>query len=129
MFETTMRGLLLRWLLYALALWVTSWLIQGIEVSNPLSLLLASLVLGVLNAVIRPIVILLTLPLTILTLGLFIFVINAFLLLLTSSVVAGFEVHGFGAAFVGAIILSIVSWALNALVNDQGRLEFLRIRF
>src|SRR6266852_1356258 len=84
--------------------------------------LLAGLVLALINAVVRPILKVLTLPLTLLTLGLFLFVLNAFCLWLTSAIVPGFDVHGFWAAFLGALLISVVSWALTVFVSDGGRL-------
>jgi putative membrane protein len=84
--------------------------------------LLAGLVLALVNAVVRPILKLITLPLTLLTLGLFLFVLNAFCLWLTSAVVPGFDIHGFRAAFLGALLITVVSWALTAFVSDSGRL-------
>ncbi len=84
--------------------------------------LLAGLVLALVNAVVRPVLKLITLPLTLLTLGLFLFVLNAFCLWLTSAVVPGFDIHGFRAAFLGALLISVVSWALTVFVNDSGRL-------
>ncbi len=84
--------------------------------------LLAGLVLALINAVVRPILKVLTLPLTLLTLGLFLFVLNAFCLWLTSAIVPGFDVHGFWAAFLGALLISVVSWALTVFVSDSGRL-------
>jgi putative membrane protein len=84
--------------------------------------LLAGLVLALVNAVVRPVLKVLTLPLTLLTLGLFLFVLNAFCLWLTSAIVPGFDVQGFWAAFLGALLISVVSWALTVFVNDSGRL-------
>ena len=84
--------------------------------------LLAGLVLVLVNAVVRPVLRRLTMPLTILTLGLFVFVLNAFCLWLTSVIVPGFVVHGFRAAFLGALLISVVSWALTVFVSDGGRL-------
>src|SRR5207249_4296051 len=84
--------------------------------------LLAGLVLALINAIVRPILKLITLPLTLLTLGLFLFVLNAFCLWLTSAVVPGFDIHGFRAAFLGALLISVVSWALTVFVSDSGRL-------
>ena len=84
--------------------------------------LLAGLVLALINAVVRPVLKVLTLPLTLLTLGLFLFVLNGFCLWLTSAIVPGFDVHGFRAAFLGALLISVVSWALTVFVSDNGRL-------
>ena len=83
--------------------------------------LLAGLVLALINAVVRPVLKIITLPLTLLTLGLFLFVLNAFCLWLTSALVPGFDVTGFRAAFLGALLITIVSWALTAFVSDTGR--------
>ena len=85
--------------------------------------LLAGLVLALINAVVRPVLKIITLPLTLLTLGLFLFVLNAFCLWLTSAVVPGFDVHGFRAAFLGAFLITIVSWALTVFLTDNGRIS------
>ena len=114
-------GFLLRVLINAAALWVAASLIPGIELVGLGPTLLAALVLGLINAIVRPVLIFLTLPITLLTLGLFIFVLNAFCLWLTSRLVPGFDVHGFAAAFFGALVISAVSWLLTAFVSDTGR--------
>jgi len=114
-------GFLLRLIVNAAALWVAAQLVPGIVVTGFTPLLLAALVLGLINAIVRPILLVLTLPLTLLTLGLFIFVLNAFCLWLTSSLVPGFVVQTFGAALLGALVVSIVSWLLTAFVSDGGR--------
>ena len=114
-------GFLLRVLINAAAIWVAASVIPGIDLGGLGPALLAALVLGVINAIVRPILIFLTLPITLVTLGLFIFVLNAFCLWLTSRLVPGFEVHGFGAAFLGALVISAVSWILTAFVSDTGR--------
>jgi putative membrane protein len=85
--------------------------------------LLAGLVLALINAVVRPVLKVVTLPLTLLTLGLFLFVLNAFCLWLTSAVVPGFDVHGFRAAFLGALLITLVSWALTVFLTDSGRIS------
>ena len=113
-----MRGLLLRFIVIALALAVTSQIVSGFELHGVGGLITAALVLGVLNAVIRPILIILTLPINLLTLGLFTFVINAGLLVLTAKLVKNFDIHGFGPALIGAVVLAIVSALLNWLVKD-----------
>lgn len=114
-----MRGMALRWFLNALALLFTAWLIPGLEVNGILAALVAALVLGIVNAVIRPLVLFFTLPLNILTLGLFTLVINAMMLLIVNAVVEGFKVSGFVAAFFGSIILTLVSGLLSAIVLDH----------
>ena len=114
-----MRGLALRWLLNALALLFTAWIMPGITITGFGAALIAALVLGIVNAIIRPVVLFFTLPLNILTLGLFTLVINAGMLLIAKSVVHGFAVSGFGAAFFGSIVLTIISGILSAVVLDH----------
>lgn len=122
--------LLLRLLVNAVALLVAAWLMPGIYLSAAkgtatphdwLTLVIVALIFGVVNVVIRPIVLLLTLPLTIITLGLFTFVVNALMLILTSWIAEGmglgFRVNGFWAAFLGALIISVVSFVLSRLVR------------
>ncbi|MGI6225821.1 MAG: phage holin family protein [Peptococcales bacterium] len=113
-----MKGWVVRWILNGLALLVTSSLIAGIEVNGFLAALFAALVLGIVNAIIRPIIIFLTLPLNLVTLGLFTLIINGFMLKITSTVVNGFSVKGFWAATIGALLLALISSVLNALVKD-----------
>ena len=111
--------LLLVWLINAVALMAVAYLLPGIAVSDFVTALVAALVLGLVNAVIRPILILLTLPTTLLTLGLFIFLINGLLFWFVGSFIAGFVVSGFWWGVGGAIAYSIVSWALSALLLPQ----------
>jgi putative membrane protein len=108
--------LLLVWLINAVALVAVAYLLPGIAVSSFAVALIAALVLGLVNAVIRPVLIVLTLPATLLTLGLFIFAINGLLFWLVGSFVTGFVVAGFWWGVLGAIAYSIVSWALSALL-------------
>lgn len=108
--------LLLVWLLNALALIAVAYLMPSVSVANFASALIAALVLGLVNAIIRPVLVLLTLPVTVLTLGLFIFVINGLLFWAVGSLLAGFAVAGFWAAVLGALLFSLISWALSALV-------------
>ena len=110
--------LLLRWLINALAVLLAAYVIPGIAVSGFYAALIVALVLGILNALVRPLLILLTLPINILTLGLFTFVINALLLWFVGSVVKGFTVDGFGAAFWGALLIWCVSWLTNSLLKS-----------
>ena len=114
-----MRGILIRWLILTAAILSAAYLLEGIEVRDFLSAFLAAAVLGILNAFFRPVLILLTLPINILSLGLFTFVINAFLLKLASGVIPGFEVHGFWTALFGALIITLVSSLLNALIRKE----------
>ncbi|MFZ7101310.1 MAG: phage holin family protein [Peptococcaceae bacterium] len=113
-----MKGWVVRWILNGAALIFTSFIIGGIAVHGILAALFAALVLGIVNAIIRPVIIFLTLPINLLTLGLFTLIINGFMLKITGTVVNGFDVHGFWAATIGAIILSLISSILNALVTD-----------
>ncbi len=108
--------LLLVWLINAVALLAVAYLLPGIAVAGFVTALIAALVLGLVNAVIRPLLILLTLPVTLVTLGLFIFVINGLLFWFVGSFVTGFVVSGFWWGVLGAIAYSIVSWALSALL-------------
>jgi putative membrane protein len=108
--------LLLVWLINAVALVAVAYLLPGIAVSNFVTALIAALVLGLVNAVIRPILILLTLPVTLLTLGLFIFVINGLMFWLVGSFIEGFVVSGLWWGIAGAVVYSIISWALSALL-------------
>jgi putative membrane protein len=105
--------LLLHWVLSALAVWIVAHVVPGISVSGPVAALIAALVIGLVNATLGFVLKILTFPLTLLTLGLFWFVINALMLELTAYLVHGFQVRGFEAAFLGAIVLSVVSAMLQ----------------
>ena len=124
-----MKGLLLRWLVLCVAIMVAAYLFPGIRVTRMYDVKLfdGALVLGFLNAFFRPILILLTLPINVLTLGLFTFVINAFLLMMTSGVTGGLVVDGFGSALLGSLIISVVSWLLSSFINDQGQVQSVKI--
>lgn len=122
-----MRGLVIRWLTTAFALWLTSLVVQGIEVDGILPLFFAAVVLGIFNAVLRPFVLFVTFPINLLTLGLFTWVINGAMLKLTGDVVRGFSVHGFWSAVLGALLLSVFSFALNLFVSDAGHIEYLYV--
>ena len=123
-----MRGLALRWLTLTGAILLASYLLGGIKVSGFFSALGAAAMLGILNAFFRPVALLLTLPLNILTFGLFTFVINAVMLKMASGVISGFEVHGFWTAVFGALLISLVSWALNTLISENGRVDIINFR-
>ena len=114
-------GFLIRVLVNALAILAAAYILPGIEVSGGLAVLAAGLVLALINAVVRPVLIFLTLPFTLVTLGLFLFVLNAFCLWLTSWLVTGFEVHGFWPAVFGAMLVSVVSWVVNGFLSDRGQ--------
>jgi putative membrane protein len=122
-----MVGLLIRWLVTAVALWLTSQIVSGIRADGFWPLFFAAIVLGILNALLRPLVLLITLPINFLSFGLFTFVINGLMLKLTGSIVGGFSVEGFWAAVGGAFLLSFFSFLLNLFINDRGRIEYLYI--
>jgi len=105
--------LLLRWLLNALTIIAIAFYLPGVEVSGLYAALVTALILGLVNAIIRPVLFVLTLPINLLTLGLFTFVLNGLLFWFVGTVVKGFEVAGFWPAFMGALILSLVSWLLG----------------
>jgi len=112
-------NILFKWLVLTASIMTTSYLIDGIQVANISSAFLAAAVLGILNVFLRPIAIILTLPVNILSLGLFTFAINALMLLITSQTISGFKVHGFWAAVIGSFIISIISWVINTLVRKK----------
>jgi putative membrane protein len=119
-------GLIIRWLSVTAAIILASYVLDGIKIHNLFSAFFAAVALGILNALFRPILILLTLPINILTLGLFTFLINALMLKMASGIIPGFEVHGFWTAILGSLIISVISWILNAFVKDRGRAEVAR---
>lgn len=112
---------LLRLLLNAVAIMAAAWLVPGVSLTGLWPALLAGALLGLVNASIRPVLILLTLPFTLLTLGLFIFVVNAICFGLTAALVPGFDLSGFGAALLGALVVTLVSWVLNAVLGERTR--------
>jgi len=114
-------GFLLRVVVNTLAILVATAVVPGIEARGFLTIVGAGLVLGLINAVVRPVLLIVTFPLTLVTLGLFLFVLNAFCLWLTGALVKGFEIRGFWPALWGSLIVSAVSWVLNAFLSDQGR--------
>jgi putative membrane protein len=110
-----MTRFILRVLIAALGLWLATEWVDGIFVRSPVTLILAALLLGIVNAIVKPIAVLLTLPFTLLTLGLFLLVINAAMLGLVAAFLPGMGISGFWAAFWAAIIVSVVSWIGNAM--------------
>lgn len=113
--------LILRWLLNALALMAVVYLYPGVEVAGFFPALIAALVLGLVNAIIRPILIILTLPINILTLGLFTFVINALLFWFVAEIIKGFTVSGFMAALIGSVLYSLITLLTSWLVFSKRR--------
>jgi|AP12_2_1047962.scaffolds.fasta_scaffold00476_2 putative membrane protein len=120
-----MNGIIIRWLTLTAAIVFTSYLLDGIHISGFLSALLAAAMLGILNAFFRPIALLLTLPINILSLGFFTFVINALMLKMASGIITGFDVTGFWSAIFGSLLISAISWLLNSFINDRGTVTFL----
>jgi putative membrane protein len=118
-------GFLLRIVVYTLALLLAAHVVPGIRLESLVSAVVAALALGLVNAVVRPVLVVLTFPITLLTLGLFLLVLNAFCLWLVSVLVSGFHVAGFWPAFWGALLVSVVSWILTALISDSGRVRMI----
>jgi len=118
-----MVGFLLRAAISALGLWVASLLLSGIRFESTAKLAIAAVLLGVINAVVRPIAFILTLPLTLVTLGLFLFVLNAAMVGLVARLVPGFTISGFWTAMGAAVIVGLVSWLGSSLIGSKGRLE------
>ncbi|MDP2923176.1 MAG: phage holin family protein [Candidatus Omnitrophota bacterium] len=114
-----MKGILLKWLINSFAILVVTYTVRGIEISNLTVVVVVAFVLGIINAVLRPFLILITLPINILTLGLLTFFINGFLLFLVSKIVKGFIITGFWPAFFGALLFSTISFLLNLLINKD----------
>ena len=121
-------GFVIRVVVYTLALLVAAHVVPGIGLAGLGSALAAGVVLGIINAVVRPILVVLTFPITLLTLGLFLLVLNAFCLKLVSFFVGGFQVAGWWPAFWGALLVSVVSWILTALISDSGRVKVISRR-
>jgi putative membrane protein len=114
--------LVIRVLINTAAILLAAYVVPGLAVRDLTTALIAGLVLGLINAIVRPVLVILTFPITLVTLGLFLLVLNAFCLWLASRLVPGFEVQGFWAAVLGALIISAVSWLVSALVSDAARL-------
>jgi putative membrane protein len=123
-----MPGILIRWLTTTAAILVTAYLLDGIQVSSFLSAVFASAILGILNAFFRPIAIVLTLPINILSLGLFTFIINALMLKMASGIIPGFDVYGFWTAIFGSLLISIISWLLNSFISERGTLASIHMK-
>ena len=112
-------GFLIHWAIVAAALWVAAYLIPGVIVQSGTALLVAAIVLGLVNALVRPVLTILTLPITILTLGLFYLVVNGIAFGLAAAIVPGFDVAGFGSAILGALVVSLISWVLSGLFTSK----------
>ena len=123
-----MRGFLLRLLVGALGLWLASELVPGVEVHGAWTLLGAALLLGIVNAVVRPLLVILTLPITVLTLGLFLLIINAATLGLVARMLDNFTIAGFWPAVLGAIVVSVTGWLASCFSGPRGRIEGIVVR-
>jgi putative membrane protein len=118
-----MIGFLFRAAIAALGLWLATRWVSGIAINTPTTLVLAALLLGVVNAVVRPIAVVLTFPFTVLTLGLFLLVVNALMLLLVALFLPGFSINGFWAAFLAALIVTLTGWIGSMLIGPRGKFE------
>ena len=116
-------GFGVRLLVGGLGLWLASELVPGISVRDDWTLLGAAILLGIVNAIVRPVLVVLTLPITVLTLGLFLLVINAGMLGLVASLFQGFTIAGFGSALLGALVISITGWLASWFIRPRGRVE------
>ena len=123
-----MTGLLARVLITAFGLWLADMLLDGIRFDGAVPLFLAALLLGIANAIIRPIILLLTLPITLVTLGLFILVINGAMVLLVARVMPSFHTAGLSVAIIASVIVGITGWLANGFVGSRGRIEIFRVR-
>ena len=123
-----MNGFLVRMLITAISLWLAALVVPGMDLQGLGTVLGAALLLGIVNAFVRPVVILLTLPLTILTLGLFLLVVNAMMLGLVSIMFQGFTLGGFWSAIFGAIFVSFFGWLASAFIGESGRYEVIVMR-
>ncbi len=123
-----MPGILIRWLTTTAAIVATAYLLDGIQVSGFFPAVFAAAVLGILNAFFRPIALLLTLPINILSLGLFTFIINALMLKMASGIIPGFDVYGFWTAISGSFLISVISWLLNSFISEQGTVTSINVK-
>jgi putative membrane protein len=123
-----MPGILIRWLTTTAAIVATAYLLDGIQVSGFFPAVFAAAVLGILNAFFRPIALLLTLPINILSLGLFTFIINALMLKMASGLIPGFDVYGFWTAIFGSFLISVISWLLNSFISEQGTVTSINVK-
>jgi len=118
-----MTGFFFRLVITALGLWAAATVVPGVRIDGWGNLVVAALLLGIVNAVIRPIILILTLPLTVLTLGLFILVVNGISLALVAWLMPSFSLSGLGAAILGSIVVGLTSWLASAFVGGSGRIE------
>jgi putative membrane protein len=123
-----MEGFLIRAVVVGIGLWLASKIVPGVEFNSTGTLIAAALLLGIVNAFVRPIIVILTLPITLLTLGLFLLVINALMILLVAWFLPGFMVAGFWSAIGAAIVVSLTSWVMSGWIGPRGRIEVMTLR-
>jgi len=121
-------GIFIRWLVLTGSIMAASYLMDGIHVNGFSSAFFAAAILGILNAFFRPVLFILTLPINIMTLGLFTFVLNAILLMMVSGVIPGFEVYGFWSAVFGSLLISLVSWLLTSFISKRGKVQYIDLK-
>lgn len=123
-----MPGFWVRLFITACGLLLANWMLDGFHLGGPLSLFFAALILGIVNAIVRPVLLILTLPITVLTLGLFLLVLNGAMLGLAALLVPGFVIQGFWTALLGAIIVSLTGMVANWFIGPKGRVEVIVVR-
>ncbi len=123
-----MIGFLIRAVVVAIGLWLASHIVSGVHILSTESLIAAALLLGIVNAIVRPILVILTFPITLLTLGLFLLVINGLMIELVSHFLSGFVVDGLWPAILTAIVVSLTSWVMSSFVGPRGRIEIVTVR-
>src|SRR3954447_19538234 len=123
-----MTGFVLRVAIVALGLWLATQILPGLYFASATTLLVAALLLGIVNAIVRPIAVILTLPLTLLTLGLFLLVVNAAMLGLVALLLSGFQINGFWTAVGASLIVSLTGWVASGLIGNNGKIEVMRSR-
>ena len=123
-----MRGFLARLFITAFGLWIADMLLRGVHFDGLGALWLAALLLGIVNAIVRPVLIVLTLPLTLVTLGLFVFVVNGAMVLLVSRLMSAFHVEGLWTAILASVVVGLTGWAANAFVGNRGTVDVWKAR-
>jgi len=122
------QGFLVRSGISAIGLWIAAKLLTGVSFESDATLLLAAVLLGAVNAVVRPLVVILTFPITVLTLGAFLLVVNAAMLALVAALLDGFELRSFGSALMGSLIVGFTGWIASWWIGPRGRVEVLVVR-
>jgi putative membrane protein len=123
-----MHGFFIRWLVLGFSISAVAYLMDGIHVNGVLSAFAAAAMLGIFNAIFRPIALIITLPINILSFGLFTFIINAAMLKMASALITGFDVNGFWTAVFGSLFISVISFLINAFISDRGSVEYIELR-